>query len=160
MMGANVTRKRVLRWAGGALGLLLLAAFGFLAFVQVRGLPTYAPPRPAGVAIVATPARLALGEKLTLSICADCHLNRSTNRYSGHRLADLTPDFGTIYTANITQDPRHGIGRWTDQQLMGLLRTGVGPDGRLRLIMPNYARMSDEDVASIVAFLRSASPQV
>ena len=136
------------------------AIIGFLVFVQLRGIPTYAPPKPAVTALAATPARLALGEKPTLSICGHCHLNRATNRYAGHRLADLTPDFGRVFTANITQDQAHGIGRWTDQQLVGLLRTGLGPDGRLRLIMPNCARMSDEDVASIVAFLHSPSPQV
>lgn len=142
------------------LGVVLLAGIGFLLFVQARGIPTYAPPRPKVAGLAPTPAHVALGEKLTLSICADCHLNRATNRYAGHRLADLTPDFGRIYTSNITQDRDHGIGRWTTGQLVALLRTGLGPDGRLRLIMPNYARMSDEDVASIVAFLRSASPQV
>ena len=106
------------------------AIIGFLVFVQLRGIPTYAPPKPAVTALAATPARLALGEKPKLSICGHCHLNRATNRYAGHRLADLTPDFGRIYTANITQDQAHGIGRWTDQQLVGLLRTGLGPDGR------------------------------
>ncbi len=142
------------------LGVVLLAGIGFLLFVQARGIPTYAPPRPQVAGLAPTPARVALGEKLTLMICGDCHLNRATNRYAGHRLADLTPDFGRIYTSNITQGRTNGIGSWTDQQLVGLLRTGLGPDGRLRLIMPNYARMSDEDVASIVAFLRSSSPQV
>ena len=141
------------------LGLAIVLVAGFLLFVQLRGIPRYEPPL-IKIAIASTPARIALGEKLTLSICADCHLNRETNKYSGHRLADLTPDFGRIYTSNITQDTAHGIGRWTTGQLVGLLRTGIGPDGRLRLIMPNYARMSSEDVASIVAFLRSASPQV
>lgn len=152
--------KKLFRLLALLVGLAALVIVGFLLFVQVRGLPTYAPPRPAVATIAATPARIALGEKLTLAICGDCHLNRATNRYAGHRLAALTPNFGRIYTANITQDAQHGIGRWTDQQLVGLLRTGIGPDGRLRLIMPNYARMSDEDVASIVAYLRSASPPV
>lgn len=152
--------KSSLRLLALLVGVVLLAFIGFLTFVQVRGIPHYAPPQPAIAAIVPTPERVALGEKLTLSICGDCHLNRETNRYSGHRLADLTPDFGRMYTSNITQDPQHGIGRWTDQQLVGLLRTGIGPDGRIRLIMPNFALMSDEDVASIVAFLRSSSPQV
>ena len=142
------------------LALTIVAGLGFLLFVQVRGIPRYPPPHAAIEALAPTAARVAQGEKLTLMICGDCHLNRATNRYAGHRLADLTPDFGRIYTSNITQDAQHGIGRWTDPQLVGLLRTGLGPDGRLRLIMPTYARMSDEDVASIVAFLRSASPQV
>ncbi|MDQ2769878.1 MAG: cytochrome c [Bacteroidota bacterium] len=151
--------KNLFRLVVLLVGVGLLGGLGFLAFVQVRGIPRYPPPW-LKVAIPSTPARVALGEKLTLSICSDCHLNRATNRYSGHRLADLTPDFGRIYTSNITQDAAHGIGRWTTGQLVALLSTGIGPDGRLRLIMPSYARMSDEDMASIVVFLRSNSPQV
>jgi len=43
---------------------------------------------------------------------------------------------------------------------MGLFRTGIGPDGRFRMIMPNFVHMSDEDLYSVIAFLRSADPIV
>ncbi|MDO7873527.1 cytochrome c [Hymenobacter sp. ASUV-10] len=125
----------------------------------MRGVPSYAPPAAsASLAVQATPERLALGEKLVMSSCADCHRNPQTNTLSGQLIPDLTPDFGRIYSANITQDKTHGIGGWTDGQLAALLRTGLGPDGRYRLVMPSFVHMSDEDMESIIAFLRSDNP--
>lgn len=152
--------KKPLKISASLLGLVVLAGAGFLGFVAVRGVPSYPVPRPAVAPIVATPARLAAGEKLVLATCAECHVNKQTNTLAGHRLADLPPEFGNIYSANITQDKTHGIGTWTDQELVGLLRTGVGRDGRYRLVMPSFVHMSDEDVASIIAFLRSDHPWV
>ena len=148
--------KKLLRMGAVLLGIVLLLVIGAAAFVSTRGIPTYAPPVTTSVAAIeATPVRVALGEKLVLSSCADCHLNRETNTLSGQRLPDVPTEFGKIYSANITQDATHGIGNWTDGQLVALLRTGLGPDGRYRVIMPSFVQMSDEDVNSIVAFLRS-----
>lgn len=148
--------KKALRIGAVLLGIVLVIVIGAAAFVGGRGIPTYAPPVTTAVAaIAATPERVALGEKLVLSSCAECHLNRETNALSGQPLADLPTEFGKIYSANITQDQEHGIGKWTDAQVVALLRTGVGPDGRYRVIMPSFVHMSDEDVNSIVAFLRS-----
>ncbi len=147
--------KTVLRALGLLLGLAVVAVAGFALFVAVRGIPHYAPPQLAVAQVVATPARLAQGEKLLLATCTDCHLNRTTGALSGQQLRDIPADFGVVYAANITQDKAHGIGAWTNAQLVGLLRTGIGPDGRYRVIMPKFAHMSDEDVASLVAFLRS-----
>ena len=148
--------KKLLQISGAVLGVLLLLLVGGAAFVGGRGIPTYLPPTaPAALAIEATPERMALGEKLVLSSCADCHLNRQTNALSGQHLADVPKEFGQIHSANITQDKEHGIGGWTDGQIVALLRTGLGPEGRYRVIMPSFVQMSDEDVNSIVVFLRS-----
>ncbi|MGI4885821.1 MAG: c-type cytochrome [Janthinobacterium lividum] len=147
--------KTTLRALGLLLGLAVLAVAGFVAFVAARGIPRYAPPRPPVAHILATPERLAQGEKLVLAACADCHRNRATGALSGQLLRNVTPDFGQVFAANITQDRTHGIGAWTDAELVGLLRTGIGRDGRYRLIMPSFGQMSDEDVASAVAFLRA-----
>ncbi|AMJ65463.1 c-type cytochrome [Hymenobacter sp. PAMC 26628] len=147
--------KTVLRMIGLLLGLAVVANVGFVAFVAARGIPSYAPPKPALAQVLATPERLAQGEKLVLAACADCHLNRETGALSGHQLRDVTPDFGAVYASNITQDNVHGIGTWTDAELVGLLRTGIGRDGRYRVITPKFVHMSDEDVASVVAFLHA-----
>lgn len=59
---------------------------------------------------------------------------------------------------NLTPDPETGAGRWTDDQLARAIREGIGHDGRaLFPIMPyiHYRNMSDEDLASIVVYLRS-----
>jgi mono/diheme cytochrome c family protein len=146
--------KKVLRILGLLLGVVGLAVAGFSSFVAISGIPSYPVPT-ATTTIVATPARVAHGEKLVASSCAECHLNPGTGTFSGQLLRDLPQEFGSLYSANITQDKTHGIGGWTDGQLVTLLRTGIGPDGRFRVVMPSFVHMSDEDITSIVSFLRS-----
>jgi mono/diheme cytochrome c family protein len=68
---------------------------------------------------------------------------------------------GRIVAPNLTPDPETGAGLWTDDQLARAIREGVGHDGRaLFPIMPykHYHNMSDEDLASVVVYLRSLSP--
>ena len=65
---------------------------------------------------------------------------------------------GRIVAPNITPDLETGVGRWTDDQLARAIREGVGRDGQaLFPIMPyeRYRNMSDEDLASVVVYLRS-----
>ena len=141
--------------------LLVLLVAGFAAWVAVRGVPTYAvPPAPAVPVVAATPAQLDLGEKLVMASCSDCHLNRQTNSLSGRQLLDIPQEFGAVYSANITQDKVHGIGSWTDPEVVTLLRTGIGRDGRYRLIMPHFVYLSDEDMRCVLAYLRSGGPWV
>ena len=146
--------RKALRILGLVLGVFVLAVAGLAAYVSVDGIPSY--PVPAlRTAIASTPARVAHGEMLVASSCAECHLNPGTGAFSGQLIRDLPQEFGKIYSANITQDKTYGIGSWTDGQLVALLRTGIGRDGRFRIVMPSFVHMSDEDVASLVAFLRS-----
>lgn len=140
---------------GGLLGLLVVVVLGFVLFVQVRGIPHYAVPKVPVLAVAGTPAQLELGEKLVQANCADCHLNPKTNALSGHQLLDTPKGFGALYSANITQDAAHGIGAWTNPELVALVRTGIGRDGRYRLIMPHFVYMSDSDMSAILAFLHS-----
>ncbi|WP_303311323.1 cytochrome c [Hymenobacter sp. BT730] len=147
--------KKIFKILGGLLALVAVAILGFVVWVQARGIPTYDPPKMAVQPVAITPARVLQGEKIVTAMCADCHLDRSTNALTGKFMNDLPPEFGKIYAANITQDKTHGIGSWTDAELVGLFRTGIGRDGRFRMVMPNFVHMSDEDVNSVIAFLRS-----
>jgi hypothetical protein len=60
--------------------------------------------------------------------------------------------------ANLTPDRETGIGNWTDD-LLARVREGVNHEGRLigPTIMPYevYRYMSDEDLASVIVYLRS-----
>ncbi|GGF10188.1 c-type cytochrome [Hymenobacter cavernae] len=147
--------KKFFKILGGVLGVVVLAVVGFIVWVQARGIPTYDKPPTPTTAVAATPERLAMGRSLVLASCVDCHMNKQTNTLSGHQMLDVPQEFGKLYSANITQDKDHGIGNWTDGEVIALLRTGIGRDGRYRIIMPHFVHMSDEDVNSIVAFLRS-----
>ena len=150
--------KRALKIVGGLLGLVLVAAGAFAALVAIRGIPRYKPGN-IQLAIEPTPQRVARGEKLVRVLCAECHMDPVTRKLTGRQLIDAPPEFGPIFSKNITRHPEKGIGRWTDGELAYLLRTGVSRDGSY--IPPYMARlphMADEDMASILAFLRSDHP--
>ena len=68
---------------------------------------------------------------------------------------------GKIVAPNITPDPDTGVGSWTDGEIVRAIREGVSRDGRpLFPLMnyPGYRDLSDDDVLSIVAFLRTRKP--
>jgi mono/diheme cytochrome c family protein len=68
---------------------------------------------------------------------------------------------GRVVAPNISPDPETGAGNWTDDQLARAIREGIGHDGRALFPLMPYQRfrsMSDEDVASIVVYLRSLPP--
>lgn len=70
----------------------------------------------------------------------------------------LTTPYGTFYGTNITPDQTHGIGSWTDRQIIDSIRLGVRPDGSVMspvMPYPALSGMSDEDVTALVVYLRS-----
>ena len=116
-----------------------------------------------------TPQRLERGRYIVtaLSGCLYCHSDhdwsapgtpiiQGTEGSGGIQPeADLP---GRIVAPNLTPDPETGAGTWTDDQFARAIREGVGHDGRaLFPMMPytHYRTMSDEDLASVVVYLRS-----
>jgi mono/diheme cytochrome c family protein len=75
-------------------------------------------------------------------------------------MMDTPHEFGTFYSHNITKHPEKGLGRYSDGELAYLLRTGVRKDGIFTGPMMASPFLSDEDLASIIAFLRSDDPWV
>lgn len=66
-----------------------------------------------------------------------------------------------LVAPNITPDVETGAGSWTDAQFARAIREGIGHDGRrLFPMMPymNFRQMSDEDLASVVVYIRSINP--
>src|SRR4029079_7190434 len=62
---------------------------------------------------------------------------------------------------NISPDKATGSGNWSDDMFARAIREGVGHDGRaLSPLMPymSFKHLSDEDLASVVVFLRSLKP--
>jgi mono/diheme cytochrome c family protein len=119
-----------------------------------------------------TPVRLERGKYLTESGRAPCILCHSPLDVTGGGLKvaegkayagrSFAPDGVPFVTAvNLTPDPETGIGAWSDDMLARAIREGIGHDGRTLLpIMPytRLKRLSDEDLASIVVYLRSLPP--
>jgi mono/diheme cytochrome c family protein len=68
---------------------------------------------------------------------------------------------GRVIAPNLTPDKETGVGNWTDDMLSRAIREGIGHDGRaLFPLMPylNYRAMPDEDLASVIIYLRSLAP--
>lgn len=66
-----------------------------------------------------------------------------------------------LVSPNVTPDLERGAVNWTDDMLARSIREGIGHDGRaLFTTMPyQYFRyMSDEDLASVITYIRSIKP--
>ena len=68
---------------------------------------------------------------------------------------------GRIVPVNLTSDPETGVGKATDGELIRAIREGIGRDGRVLFpMMPytEYSHLSDDDVQSLIAFIRTLPP--
>ncbi len=114
----------------------------------------------AGAANAQSPADT--GEYLTRAAdCAACHTVPGGHLFAGGR-AFVLP-FGKIYAPNITPDPKTGIGGYSDDDWVRMLRQGVARDGRhLYPAMPygSYAKMTRADALAIKAYLSGLPPIV
>jgi mono/diheme cytochrome c family protein len=67
--------------------------------------------------------------------------------------------WGVSFTANLTPDPKTGIGTWTEQNFIDTIRNGrhmgVGRPLLPPMPAPMYAKLTDEDLGSIFAYLRT-----
>ncbi len=116
----------------------------------------------------ATPGRAERGRYLATSVngCFSCHseLDWQANGFpakagteGGGRVWDRE-GLPFLTAPNITPDRRTGAGTWTDDMLARAIREGIGHDGRtLFPVMPysQYRSMSDEDLASLIVYLRT-----
>ena len=140
------------------LGALLVIIAVLAADTWFAPLPTYTP-MAKELHVVPTPERVARGREIASVLCTQCHLDPESHKLSG-RLMPETP-VGQNWSGNITGDPEHGIGGWTDGQIAVALRTGVTPSGHLAAPgMPRLTLLSDDDLVALVAFLRSGDPLV
>jgi len=119
-----------------------------------------------------TPQRLERGRYLfnSLALCVDCHSPHDFKQPDHPIVAGMegagepmpVDDLpGRVSAPNITSDPQTGAGSWTDDQIARAIREGIGHDGRtLFPMMPytHYRSMSDEDLASVVVYVRSLPP--
>lgn len=152
--------RRFTRRLGQVFAALVALAALLALYVEVDGIPRYMPETVDG-RVEVTAARVERGRELASLLCVDCHADPQTGRLTGKHLADLPPQFGEIYSNNITAHPDKGVGRWTDGQLRYFLRTGVRPDGQyVPPYMIKLPHASDEDLDAIVAYLRSDDPAV
>lgn len=120
-----------------------------------------------------TPQRWARGKYIVenLAACADCHSPHDWTQRdapipsgmegAGQDMSRLKGLPGYVVAPNLTPDPETGSGTWSDDALARAIREGIGHDGRaLFNLMPyeGYRHLPDEDLASVIVFLRSLPP--
>jgi mono/diheme cytochrome c family protein len=109
--------------------------------------------------------KVARGEYLTTIMgCNDCHTPGTfygqpdfSRKLSGSELGWVGP-WGTTYARNLSPDAATGIGSWSEDDIAKALRTGQRPDGTEILPpmpWPMYTNLTDDDVYSIAAYLKS-----
>jgi mono/diheme cytochrome c family protein len=119
-----------------------------------------------------TPGRVARGRYLAQGLlgCETCHSKKDWATHGaptikGSEFAGQVLDIegfpGSPSVPNITPDRETGGGSWTDDEIARAIREGVGHDGRTIFPMMPYSEyklLSDEDIASVVVYLRSLAP--
>ncbi|EJM78162.1 molybdopterin cofactor-binding domain-containing protein [Pseudomonas sp. GM55] len=146
------------KWLFGS----LFAAFGAILGVAATALPWRAEiapitPPSAGTWSAAT---LERGRLLAaVGDCAVCHTAPGGATNAGG-LAMQTP-FGTLYSSNITPDPKTGIGSWSYPAFERAMRDGISRDGKnLYPAFPYTAfrNINDADMQALYAYLMSQAP--
>lgn len=148
-------------------GVVTLAVAGGVGYLYAK-YPEVPPA--ANVTVVSTPEKVARGEYLSNHVtgCVICHAEPDFTKYGrplkpgtlgggGEFFGDESAGF-IMYSKNITPA---AIGSWTDGELIRAFTAGVSRDGTpLFPIMPypKYARLSPDDVAAIVSYLRTLKP--
>ena len=153
--------KKLLKILGIILGIAVLAVIAFVIYVSVRGTGSYAVNVPNIPKVEITEQRIERGERIASMLCKNCHLNPETGKLTG-KLLDDAPQFGKLYSRNLTHDPEIGIGNWSDAEIIYFIRTGINPKSGKFIppYMPKLLHISDEDLRSVVAYLRSDRPEV
>jgi mono/diheme cytochrome c family protein len=165
---ANVWVRRLAKITGYLiLGLLVLAAIALTFTVGWR--PVIGAKKRALTSrkFEATPERVRRGEYLVhaVSNCMDCHSKHDGQTDPPVLLSQegtgkvLYEEGGfRLVAPNITSDPETGLGKWSDDAIARAIREGIAADGSaLFPVMPyeHFRHMSDEDLASVVVFIRS-----
>ena len=102
----------------------------------------------------------------TIGHCMECHTPLVQDRHDFARLGrggqTFKGPFGVSVSRNITSHPTAGLGAWTDSEIKAAITQGFHRDGsKLKppMAFALYARMTDQDLNAIVAYLRTVPPK-
>jgi hypothetical protein len=146
-----------------------MVGIGVAILYITRELPDI-PVKPISIDI--TDERVERGRYLAnhVSVCIDCHSTRDWEKFSGPIIPGtlgiggekFSEEFGfpgTFYSPNITP---FNLRDWSDGEIYRAIASGVSKSGRpLFPVMPyhNYGRMDNQDIYSIIAYLRTIQPK-
>lgn len=141
---------------------VLILLYGCVSLIRIKVGPA------PDLSIEPTEERIARGEYLANAVtgCFDCHSEHKWDHFAipivegtkgkgGEYYGEELGVPGKVFLTNITP---YGLGDWTDGEIFRALVSGVNKDGdALFPMMPymSYATMDEEDVYSIIAYLRT-----
>jgi mono/diheme cytochrome c family protein len=99
---------------------------------------------------------------LGLAGCVNCHTDPKTKEAQLAGGRELKTPFGIFIAPNISSDPEHGIGSWSNEDFIRALRHGQSPDGKHYFpAFPYvaYTRMTDADMLAIQKAIMARPPQ-
>jgi mono/diheme cytochrome c family protein len=91
--------------------------------------------------------------------CIACHTEEQALKDKGPILGGgraLKTPFGTFHAPNITKDPTHGIGKWSDAEFVHAFRAGRSPAGHNyypAFPYTSFAGADDRDLVDIKAYI-------
>jgi len=161
--------KKVFKILGILVGIVVLLVIAGYIYLNTA-FPKVDPPK--DIKVEATPERIARGEYLAnhVAVCIDCHSERDWTKFAGPIKPGTTGSGGEVFdekigfpgsvtTKNLTPA---NLGSWSDGEIIRAVTCGVTKDNRALFPMmpyPNYNQFTEEDVFSIVAYIRSLEPQ-
>ncbi|MHA1563959.1 MAG: c-type cytochrome [Alphaproteobacteria bacterium] len=93
--------------------------------------------------------------------CAGCHTDiKSKGPLLGGGQPLDTP-FGRFFGPNISPDPDHGIGGWSDEQFVAALKTGISPAGKPyypAFPFTSFSKANRQDLLDLKAYIFSLPP--
>jgi mono/diheme cytochrome c family protein len=126
--------------------------------VAAWGPPSDAEPAAAADSLAADP--VLRGRYLVVAgDCESCHTAAGGKPFAGAR--PIPTPFGKVFSANLTPDPKTGIGSWTADHFYRAMHKGRGPRGRhFYPVFPYtyFTRMPREDTDALFAFLGTVEP--
>lgn len=98
----------------------------------------------------------------TIGHCMECHTKKENGIHNFTNLGKGGEEFkgpwGVVVSRNITSSKEKGLGAWSDAEIKRAITQGIHKDGS-RLKGPMgfalYAKMTDEDLNAVVAYLRT-----
>jgi mono/diheme cytochrome c family protein len=151
--------RKALKWVGivlgGLVGVVILAVAAIYVISSARFNKTY-DVSPSTAAVPTDAASIEHGRHLAvIRGCTECHGPDLSGKVF---ISD--PAFGTIYAANLTSG-QGGVGaEFSDADFFNVLENGVDPESKSVYAMPvqEFTHMSDQDLADIIAYIRSIPP--
>lgn len=151
--------KRILK-VGGLVLLLLVVVLGAAAAGAVwlgeRKAQRSVLVKVVPVAYASGPNALKQGKYLFESRgCSECH-----GADGAGKVVIDEPDGMHVKAPNITRGPGGVVAAYTEADWVRAIRHGVSPGGHALLIMPSedYNRLTDADLAALIAYVRSLPP--